>query len=47
MRIIRENGWQFFLILFSPVILLMFGIFWLLNFYLKDIEELEKEKVKR
>ena len=46
MRIIRNGGWKFFLIIFAPVILFMFVVFWILDFYLKDVEELEKAKEK-
>jgi len=41
----RKNGWQFFLLLFSPVILFAWGAIWLFNLYLK-LEGIEKEKVK-
>ena len=39
----RKNGWQFFLLLFSPIVLLAWGAIWLFNLYLK-IEGLEKVK---
>lgn len=45
MRIIKNNSWQFFLVLFAPAILLAWGAIWLFNLYLK-IEGIE-EKVKR
>ena len=39
----RKNGWQWFLVLFAPVILLAWGSVWLYNLYLK-IEGLEEKK---
>ena len=42
----KKNGWQWFLILFSPAILIAWGVTWLLNFYLKDIEKIEKTRGK-